>query len=1125
MSNHFYPLILLFLFSYNVGWSQNVTFRKQIEVDTFDTSITTISGSITIRSDVTDLTNLSNITTVEGGLSVNDTEGLENLDGLNNISSFGTSVSITNNKSLQNINALKGITTLTHGIRISNNRLLQNLDGLENINAIPTFIWIEDNSVLQNINGLRNITSIDGVLRIESNPKIQNLIGLENITSINRSVDILSNNELLNLDGLENIISMKEDFTIEDNNKLQNIEGLENLTFIGGIFEIIENTNLTNLNGLENLDVIESHLYITRNDSLENINSLSKISTIGGVLSILTNPKLQHLANFENLTSVGSLYIDGNVVLQSLDGLENITSIRGILKIASNFELLNINGLRNVSYVSNDVDISANRALQRLSGLNLKGDIQGNFRLTGNFVLQNLKELENITGVEGDLTIRGNNVLENLKGLESIVSIGGELSISSNDGLLNLGGLVNLSSIGTNLIIEENSKLKTLNSLVGITSIPGEIDISYNISLVDINGLRNLSTVGGDFILLRNDALLNIMGLEKLSSVGGFARFWENDELINLEGLENLTSVGGELYVVGNDGLINLKGLENLTSVGEDCKIWQNDKLSICCDIEFLIANPNVVGGIISISLNSEGCNTVEEVVSFGCDDVSSIKGCMYWDENQNGTKDIDERSIRDLSTATLPIDIISYTDIDGCYATYLENGNYNINYIPSPLWQLTSDSTTYNIIVNDDSHDNLDFGFTPVDSTLAGRHSSISGIPRCFREVIFDFNFKNEGNTIIDGRLYVELDSFTELASFIQPADSIISDKIWEWHYEDLYPGELLQRRAILQLPSFEVDSILIFSAASAKTEFHPEIFFKSNYHTPILCAYDPNDKLVSPDREGDENYTLFDEALTYTVRFQNTGNDTAFTVVIRDTLDAFLDASTLSVLASSHRNVLSSEMKENKFLTFTFEDILLPDSTVNFNGSQGYITYTIQPMEDLDENSIIENSASIYFDFNPPILTNTTQNTMVSCLPYKETIVEATLQLGGSYTLPDGIVVSEAGSYTSEILDEEGCPIEVVITILDILNNTDNSSLLESFLIQPNPTQSYFYLDIQTQAKINHSLVVTNIHGQVVFSESILQQTTRVDILDLASGIYFVQLSNENGKVLTVEKLMVGE
>jgi hypothetical protein len=59
-----------------------------------------------------------------------------------------------------------------------------------------------------------------------------------------------------------------------------------------------------------------------------------------------------------------------------------------------------------------------------------------------------------------------------------------------------------------------------------------------------------------------------------------------------------------------------------------------------------------------------------------------------------------------------------------------------------------------------------------------------------------------------------------------------------------------------------------------------------------------------------------------------------------------------------------------------FSFSGIQLQPSQDDLEGSQGYVSYTIEELPNLPLNSTIENTAYIYFDFNPPIITNTTFN-----------------------------------------------------------------------------------------------------------------------------------------------------
>jgi uncharacterized repeat protein (TIGR01451 family) len=132
------------------------------------------------------------------------------------------------------------------------------------------------------------------------------------------------------------------------------------------------------------------------------------------------------------------------------------------------------------------------------------------------------------------------------------------------------------------------------------------------------------------------------------------------------------------------------------------------------------------------------------------------------------------------------------------------------------------------------------------------------------------------------------------------------------------------------------------------------------------ITSSYDPNDKLVSP-----RNFYHIenDSILDYTIQFQNTGSDTAFTVVVRDTLPLDVDTRTFKMGAASHPYTYS--LTGNGILTFTFENILLPDSNTNEPMSHGLVNFRIKPIQPLSLGQEITNTADIYFDFNPPIHT----------------------------------------------------------------------------------------------------------------------------------------------------------
>ncbi|MCO6480345.1 MAG: hypothetical protein J5I94_27135, partial [Phaeodactylibacter sp.] len=142
------------------------------------------------------------------------------------------------------------------------------------------------------------------------------------------------------------------------------------------------------------------------------------------------------------------------------------------------------------------------------------------------------------------------------------------------------------------------------------------------------------------------------------------------------------------------------------------------------------------------------------------------------------------------------------------------------------------------------------------------------------------------------------------------------------------------------------------------------------------VVGSYDPNDKHGFPRGYGAENYIYPGTDIEYLVQFQNTGNDTAFLVVIRDTLSEHLDITTVRPGPATHP--YTWDIDSNNILVFTFEDILLPDSTTNLEGSQGFVEFKIAHHDSLPLGTVIENSAAIYFDINEPIITNTTIHTL---------------------------------------------------------------------------------------------------------------------------------------------------
>lgn len=137
------------------------------------------------------------------------------------------------------------------------------------------------------------------------------------------------------------------------------------------------------------------------------------------------------------------------------------------------------------------------------------------------------------------------------------------------------------------------------------------------------------------------------------------------------------------------------------------------------------------------------------------------------------------------------------------------------------------------------------------------------------------------------------------------------------------------------------------------------------------VVNSFDPNDKQVNLPAVIDTSVNW----LTYTVRFQNTGTAPALHVYIADTLDNDLDPSSLQLTAYSHEPLVQ---QTGNILLFNFPGINLPDSSSNEPGSHGFIQYKVRLNDPVLVGETIDNTAYIYFDFNPPVQTNTTSNTV---------------------------------------------------------------------------------------------------------------------------------------------------
>lgn len=452
-----------------------------------------------------------------------------------------------------------------------------------------------------------------------------------------------------------------------------------------------------------------------------------------------------------------------------------------------------------------------------------------------------------------------------------------------------------------------------------------------------------------------------------------------------------------------------------------------------------------------------------------------NISGVAFWDKNANGKFDPDESIVKNLPIQLTPSATSTFTGSDGKYRFYVPDGRYQISVQPDECWQLTTDSLSYTVNIEGNVSLNKNFGFQLVPKAQAVQPRLSSGPTRCGFDVPFVLSVHNEGCVPSKGMFGLVRSSLAKyLGTSIFP-DRVKGDTLL-WNYSTLVGTAAQQLRLNFQIAGtdFLGDTIHIKTLAYLENpQGQLQLASTFDYRSEIRCAYDPNDKLTFPNRRSayPRNYTLFKEEMEFLVRFQNTGNDTAFTVVIRDTLDKNLDWSTFRPLAGSHP--FETHIQENGALSFTFKNILLPDSKTNEPLSHGFVSYRVSPKPGLPEQTEINNTAYIYFDFNPPIQTNTTSNVMVSSLPR-------------------------------------------VTKTKDI-----NPSLDHKFY--PNPFDDELLLEISAIIDGgDYSFSLINSQSQIVQHKKVTRDIEQIDTKHLPSGLYFYLIKNAQGQVVASGKVV---
>jgi uncharacterized repeat protein (TIGR01451 family) len=388
----------------------------------------------------------------------------------------------------------------------------------------------------------------------------------------------------------------------------------------------------------------------------------------------------------------------------------------------------------------------------------------------------------------------------------------------------------------------------------------------------------------------------------------------------------------------------------------------------------YIQINDGWMGPIGDFNIEYDDCVEIDSA-------LLDIEGYVYYDMNENGVKDVAEDGKYLTGIISDPAGIFTVTGGGGHYyssVAALADGSYDIYPILDEHWAISSDSLTFTINVDDDyeQRDSLDFGIYPDTLFYDINKELIGSFPRCNDTINYYLDVQNTGTLLTSGLVHLTIDDSLYFVSADIVPDSIVGRDLY-WSYEDLFFYEHHIITVQVGTPDGLEDTIsssLTVTIDSAGVEVYTDTEILEQV---ITCAYDPNDKTPKPLGEGEFGYiSPATEDIEYLIRFQNTGTDTAFNVVIKDQLDENLDWYSITLLSYSHD--MTYEMDMDGEVSFIFDNIMLPDSGANYLGSQGYVKYRIDLKPDLPLETSIFNTAYIYFDLNPAVETNTTVNTL---------------------------------------------------------------------------------------------------------------------------------------------------
>ena len=453
---------------------------------------------------------------------------------------------------------------------------------------------------------------------------------------------------------------------------------------------------------------------------------------------------------------------------------------------------------------------------------------------------------------------------------------------------------------------------------------------------------------------------------------------------------------------------------------------------------------------------------------STGTIDCTGMEFTAFLDSNSNGTKDTGEVNFplgdfhyEKNNDGTIH-NITSPTGKFSIYDSTISN-SYDVSFTVNPTFASlynVNPSVLNNLSVSNGVFLNYYFPVTPLQN-----YSDLGVVvvpvnnPRpgftYFNKVVYG----NLGNqTVPSGTVTFTKDAAVSISSVSQ-VGVVNNANGFTYDFTNLQPFEyriIDVNMLIPTIPTVSAGQFLVSNATIAPLV--GDVTSENNTNSisqMIINAYDPNDKTESRGPEILHSSFTSNDYLYYTIRFENTGNASAINVRVNDVLNSMLDENTIKVENASHAYVLD---RVGNNLTWKFDTIMLPVSVANTTTGKGYITFKIKPKSGYAVGDIIPNTASIYFDFNPAIVTNTFQTEFVA------------------------------------VLESE-------------------TFLTDEFAVYPNPTSSILNIQSKLSATISE-VNVYDILGKQLLNKKMNIATAEIDMTNYSPGLYLLEVVSENNQ-----------